>query len=216
MNDHSRENVLEEYRYSNSAPTWANAYLWPMLTRIIADSYDNEYSGKKAFEIGCGNGATANFLHEMGFKVTGIDPSGSGISIARKAFPDLNLSIGSAYDNLADQFGRHPLVISLEVIEHCFYPRRFARTFYDLIEPGGMGILSTPYHGYWKNLALAITGKWDSHLGPLWDGGHIKFFSERTLRALLNEVGFNQVRFCRVGRIPPLAKSLIAIVHKPE
>jgi len=48
----------------------------------------------------------------------------------------------------------------------------------------------------------------------LWDGGHIKFFSAQTLRALLEEVGFRQIKFIRVGRIPSLAKSIIAVVRK--
>ena len=33
---------------------------------------------------------------------------------------------------------------------------------YDLLEPGGLAIISTPYHGYLKNLALAASGKLDS------------------------------------------------------
>jgi Methyltransferase domain len=100
------------------------------------------------------------------------------------------------------------------VIEHCFDPRRFAKTFYSLIAAGGVGGLSTPYHGYWKNLALAVAGKWDDHLTVLWEGGHIKFFSIDTLGTLLAETGFSNVRFVHVGRIPPLAKSMIAIVRK--
>jgi hypothetical protein len=83
-----------------------------------------------------------------------------------------------------------------------------------LIVPGGVGLLSTPYHGYWKNLALAVAGKWDRHLTALWQGGHVKFFSVNTLGALLSEVGFKDIRFVHVGRIPPLAKSMIAIVRK--
>lgn len=75
-------------------------------------------------------------------------------------------------------------------------------------------MLSTPYHGYLKNLALALAGKWDDHLGPLWDGGHIKFFSKRTLRALLEEAGFQQIDLLRVGRVPALAKSLVAVVRR--
>jgi 2-polyprenyl-6-hydroxyphenyl methylase/3-demethylubiquinone-9 3-methyltransferase len=34
-----------------------------------------------------------------------------------------------------------------------------------------MGFLSTPDHGYLKNLALALSGKIDSHLSALWDDG---------------------------------------------
>jgi 2-polyprenyl-6-hydroxyphenyl methylase/3-demethylubiquinone-9 3-methyltransferase len=77
-------------------------------------------------------------------------------------------------------------------------------------------MISTPYHGYWKNLALAITGKMDRHFTALWDNGHIKFWSMKTLTILLEEAGFPDVRFKRVGRIPALAKSMIAIARKPE
>lgn len=204
-------NVNISLQYENTAPTWANAYLWPVLNEILAK---HSLPGRRAFDLGCGNGATANMLFEQGYEVTGIDPSESGITLGRKSFPNLNLYIGNAYDDLADTYGEFSLVVSLEVIEHCFNPKRFAKTFYNLIAAGGLGILSTPYHGYWKNLALAVAGKWDDHLTALWDGGHIKFFSISTLGALLAEAGFSDIRFVRVGRIPPLAKSMIAIVRK--
>jgi 2-polyprenyl-3-methyl-5-hydroxy-6-metoxy-1,4-benzoquinol methylase len=204
------DEVACQYFYGHAGQSW-NVETWAVLKRILAECV---FSDRRAFEIGCGNGATAHFLYELGFSVTGVDPSESGIALAQKAFPEASLHVGSAYDDLAAIYGTFPLVISLEVIEHCFHPRRFARTFFSLLEPGGLGILSTPYHGYWKNLALAITGRWDAHLGPLWDGGHIKFFSTATLGALLQEVGFRQISFVRVGRIPPLAKSLIAIAHR--
>jgi len=73
---------------------------------------------------------------------------------------------------------------------------------------GGEMIISTPYHGYLKNLALAITGKMDSHFTVLWDGGHIKFWSVKTLTKLLNEFGFEVVEFRGSGRLPYLWKSM--------
>ena len=42
-------------------------------------------------------------------------------------------------------------------------------------------MLSTPYHGYLKNLALAVSGRMDRHFTALHVGGHIKFFSIETL-----------------------------------
>lgn len=70
-------------------------------------------------------------------------------------------------------------------------------------------MITTPYHGYWKNLALAMTGGFDRHWQTLADYGHIKHFSEPTLSALLRECGFEPTAFERVGRIPPLAASMI-------
>lgn len=63
---------------------------------------------------------------------------------------------------------------------------------------------------------LAITGRMDAHLTALWDHGHIKFWSMRTLAILLEEAGFCDIRFERVGRIPALAKSMIAVARKPR
>lgn len=123
--------------------------------------------------------------------------------------------IGSAYDDLAEQYGQFPVVLSLEVVEHVYAPRDYARTVFSLLRPGGVAIISTPYHGYWKNLALAMTGRLDAHFTALWDQGHIKFWSIRTLGDLLREAGFVDIRFERVGRVPALAKAMIAMAWKP-
>lgn len=153
-------------------------------------------------------------LAGLGVDVVGVDPSETGIAVARSSYPACHFEIGSAYDDLVLRFGRFPLVVSLEVVEHCYDPRHFARTLFDLVEPSGVAIVSTPYHGYVKNVALALTGRLDKHFTALWDGGHIKFFSIATLRQLLTDAGFQDIRLVRVGRIPPLAKSMVAIARK--
>ena len=196
--------------YHDADPTYANAYLWPALKKVICG---RNWPDRRAFDLGCGNGATCGMLSDLGFSVTGVDASQSGIAQARAAFPNVRVHVGSAYDDLTAIYGTFPLVVSLEVVEHCFDPRSFAKTFLRLIAPGGIGFLSTPYHSYLKNLALAISGKMDSHFTALWDGGHIKFFSMKTLGSLLREAGANNVSFMRAGRTPVLAKSMIAIVQ---
>ena len=60
---------------------------------------------------------------------------------------------------------------------------------------------------------LPISGYGYSHADQ--DHGHIKFWSISNLGGLLNEAGFSNIRFQRVGRIPALAKSMIAVAEKP-
>lgn len=134
--------------------------------------------------------------------------------MAQAAYPGCQFEIASVYDDLASTYGTFPLVISFEVAEHLFDPRLFARTLFNLVEPGGTAIVSTPSHGYIKNLALALTGRLDNHFTALWQGGHIKFFSIATMGELLSSVGFDSIRFIRVGRIPLLAKSMVAIAKR--
>jgi 2-polyprenyl-3-methyl-5-hydroxy-6-metoxy-1,4-benzoquinol methylase len=198
------------YRYRDAALNPSHGYLLPAVKTILAA----ETHRKRLFEIGCGNGSVAHELAGLGFDVTGIEPSDEGIHQAWENYPGLKLFPGSAYDDLAARYGRYPLAVSLEVVEHLYYPRRFAATLFELLEPGGLAIVSTPYHGYWKNLALAATGKMDRHFTALWDGGHIKFWSMATLSRLLEEAGFADIAFLRVGRVPCLAKSMIALARK--
>ena len=146
--------------------------------------------------------------------MVGVDASNSGIEQARRAYPDIRFDVASAYDDLAAVYGQFDAVVSLEVVEHLYDPRLYAKTMFDLVRPGGGVVVSTPYHGYLKNLALAASGKMDQHFTALWDGGHIKFFSIETLSRLLSEAGFVDLRFARAGRIPALAKSMICCARK--
>lgn len=196
---------LASYRYGSDRPSCAHQYLAAAVLRLIGPC------PCRIFELGCGNGAFARQLAARGHDVTGVDPSADGIRLARAADPTLRLEQGDGYEPLAEKFGTFPIVVSLEVIEHVMWPRKFVATCRELLEPGGKLILSTPFHGYWKNLAIALVGGFDRHVSPLWDGGHIKFWSERTLGALLAEAGFHDIEFNRVGRISPLAKSIVAV-----
>ncbi len=200
--------VGPEYAYGPGTG-WDHGYLWPAVERCI-----EERRPRRIFELGCGNGSLAHRLAAKGFEVTAVDDSESGIREARAKASTARFEVASAYDDLAARFGRFDLVLSLEVIEHLISPKTFIERVHDLLKPDGYLRLSTPYHGYFKNLAIAIAGRFDAHVNPLWEGGHIKFFSMRTIRALLASAGFAVVRMDRVGRMPPLAKSMVVLARR--
>jgi 2-polyprenyl-6-hydroxyphenyl methylase/3-demethylubiquinone-9 3-methyltransferase len=208
---------ISGYVYSDFETNPSHDYLLPTvfaeLDKLKACLGDRE---ARMFELGCGNGSVAAKLNTRGWDIIGIDPSVEGIEQASKAYPGLKLAQGSAYDNLVETYGTFPVLMSLEVVEHVYAPRDYAKTAFNLLEPGGTAIFSTPYHGYLKNLAMALTGKMDAHFTALWDHGHIKFWSEKTLTELLVEAGFEAPRYLKVGRIPALAKSMVAIARRPR
>ena len=109
--------AIPQTAYPSAEPSWPNRYIWPVLLRILEE---NPTAGKRVFEIGSGNGATANMLASRGYHVNFIDPAIEGVEIARKNFPGATFHLGTAYDDLAGTYGTFPIVISLEVIEHCF------------------------------------------------------------------------------------------------
>lgn len=204
-------NLTSNYNYSSADPTWSNSYLWPPLKNLIVGKLP---IGARVLDVGCGAGATAGMLADLGFQVVGVDPSSTGIFHATKAFPRVTFAERSAYDDLSNEFGQFDAVISLEVVEHCYLPRSFAANILRALKPGGFAVISTPFHGYWKNLAIALAGRFDEHWSPLWDGGHMKFWSEKSMYKLLNEAGFGGIGFSRVGRIPALAKSMLVTARK--
>lgn len=200
-----------EFAYENDKPTWGNAYLWGPVVQLLQRVAPPP---RPLFELGCGNGATARMLAAQGYTVMGVDPSRSGIEIAKRYETEgLRFALGSTADDLSSAYGAHPVVVSLEVIEHCPSAREFMRCFTSLLAPRGVGVISTPYHGYLKNLAVVAAGKFDHHFDPLWEGGHLKFFTHAKLRHLFNEFGFDQYELHRIGRVPILAKSTLALVY---
>ncbi len=205
--------AIDGYQYESGELNHSHDYLLPAVVTAVKQCVPD---GSRLFDLGCGNGSVAKAMVARGYRVTGVDPSADGIKQANERHPELNLHAGSAYDPLVERYGRFPLVYSLEVVEHVYAPRDYARTLADLVEPGGYAVISTPYHGYLKNLALAVTGAMDAHFTALWDHGHIKFWSVPTLTRLLGEAGLKVEAVKRVGRLPPLAKSMVLIARKRD
>jgi 2-polyprenyl-3-methyl-5-hydroxy-6-metoxy-1,4-benzoquinol methylase len=173
--------------------------------------------GARVLDVGCGNGYTAGRFLERGCDVVGIDLSESGIAIARETYPAARFELLAADDRILERLACRPfdIVVSTEVIEHLYSPRLYAAGCYFAVRPGGRFICSTPYHGYFKNLALAVLNKHDTHTNPLWDGGHIKLWSRRTLSRLMTEVGFRNLQFRGAGRVPLLWMTMLMSGDRP-
>jgi 2-polyprenyl-3-methyl-5-hydroxy-6-metoxy-1,4-benzoquinol methylase len=162
-------------------------------------------------DLGCGNGYLVNVLIEDGFNAYGTDASEKGIAIAKQRNPERFFVQDLSSDALPAQLRDIPFdtIVSTEVIEHLYNPEAFIEFCRMQLKQGGELIITTPYHGYLKNLFLSIFDKWDSHMDPLWLGGHIKLWSRNTLTRVLTNAGFTVVSFTGCGRIPYFWKSMI-------
>ena len=208
--------AISGYHFASGAHSPSHTYLLPCVRGELTPLAKVLHpAARRLFDLGCGNGSTAAALIGDGWTVQGIDPSETGIAQARANHLRIDLQTGSAYEDLAARFGVFPALVSLEVVEHLYDPRSFARCMAKLLEPGGTALISTPYHGYLKNLAIAVSGRTDAHFNPLWEHGHIKFWSVPTLTQLLKGAGLEVLRVHRVGRVPALAKSMVAVARKP-
>ncbi len=191
-----------------------------LAERVVAEVKSIE-GVRDVCDIGCGNGYLTFRLAESGFRTLGIDASVSGIEAARAVYGEYSefACIDVSSDDKVKQLSKqaYDAVIASEVIEHLYRPSDLIETATTVLRPGGTLLVTTPYHGYLKYLAMSIVNKMDRHLNPLWDGGHIKFFSVRTLSSLIASHGLDVVKFTYYGRVPLLWKSMICIAkHKRD
>jgi 2-polyprenyl-6-hydroxyphenyl methylase/3-demethylubiquinone-9 3-methyltransferase len=197
--------MTTDYHWPDASATDAHRWLVPAVTSLLPAG-----QGQCIIDLGCGNGYLSGLLAGAGHRVVALDSSPEGIRIAREQFPAIEFHCASVYDPLASFVGGgFDVAIATELIEHLYDPRRFLLGAYALLRPGGTLILTTPYHGYFKNLALALSGRMDKHFTVDWDGGHIKFFSPATLKAMIEDCGFENCEFKFVGRLPLLWKSMV-------
>lgn len=173
---------------------------------------------KKICDLGCGNGYLAWRLGQEGHAVTGMDASERLLSIAQANYRTDRVTFrhglfGAATATDLQGAGPFDLAVSVDVVEHLYRPASLIETADAILKPGGMFVICTPYHGYLKNLAISVLDRWDDHHGVHFNGGHIKFFSVTTLKALLGEA-FEPRQMHFYGRFPGFWKNMICVAQK--
>jgi len=204
--------MKKEYIWSESELSSTLKLLLPKIEKLFLSKISNK---SEILDAGCGTGYLTNWLGKKGYKTVGVDGSEAGIKLAKKNQNINSDFIYSDLDKLEDQFSnKFDAVFCLEVIEHSFSPRNLIDSLEKMTKKNGYIFLSTPYHGYLKNLVIALLGKFDEHFTSLWDFGHIKFFSKKTLTKLINEKNLKIVGYGTVGRTFFLWKSMFFIIKK--
>lgn len=185
----------------------SHPYLWPVVLDVC-----RRHGVRTALDIGCGNGTTCLELRKEGIEAIGMEPSADGFEIARVRLGDKGVYHAGVNDPSETVVEKDfDAVICTEVVEHLYAPAALPKFAKVELKADGILIVSTPFHGYLKNLAICLANKWDRHHNPLYDGGHIKFWSRGTLTALLESHGFSVVEFHGVGRLPLFWKSMVLV-----
>jgi len=202
----------DTYGWKNATAPHSCAYLLPEVVKALRG-----LGARRVIDLGSGNGVLCGDLAKAGFEVAGVEPDPDGVATARASHPQIPFHPLGVQDDPTPLLAQYPafdVAVSTEVVEHLYAPHLLPRFAHPLVKPGGHLVLTTPYHGYWKNLALSVLDKWDHHHTALWHGGHIKFFSRRTLTELLEHNGWRVRRFQGVGRLPGLWKSMLLVAER--
>lgn len=167
----------------------------------------------KVLDVGCGRGAFSAELAHAGSQVVGMDIADSIVRIAKQEHPTVTF-LSHPVEQLPWPFdeGEFDAVVSLEVIEHLLDVRPLLRGSYQALRPGGRLLLSTPYHGLLKSLAICLFG-FEEHFCNL-RSGHIRFYTAPFLARLVKDSGFQVECVHYYGRRWPFSSGMLLVGRK--
>ncbi len=98
----------------------------------------------RVFELGCGTGATVNFLADA-YSATGADISRHAIEFARANYPACRFIAFDELTELAGEIHQADCVLLLDVLEHVEDDFRLLSQLVSLMRPGAHLILTVPH-----------------------------------------------------------------------
>lgn len=165
----------------------------------------------RVLDFGCNTGAASALLAAAGHHVSGTDISESAVAHARARVPGVEFRVVDSESRLPFEDAGFDACFASEVIEHLFDVPAFLEEVARVLVPGGLLVVTTPFHGLVKNL-LVVALNFERHFDPT--GGHIRFFTVRSLERCLVKAGFAVESVSGVGRPWPLWKSMVVCARK--
>ncbi|MEN8170418.1 MAG: class I SAM-dependent methyltransferase [Pseudomonadota bacterium] len=144
-------------------------------------------ASEKVLEVGCGSGATLNYLKEQGLSkwCAGIELS-AGPALEAKKHIDVALQGNIEHMNLPFDDCEFDVILCLDVLEHLVDPWAVIHKLDKLLKPGGVIIASIPNVRYYKvSTGLLFKGIWDYKDEGILDRTHLRFFTYKTAKSLM-------------------------------
>lgn len=142
-------------------------------------------------EIGCSNGQFLNEARKFGYKVYGIEPHQENCQYARNIL-GLEVFTGTLSEaELKDK--SFDIVVMLHIIEHLPDPSKEVSEIRKKLVSKGLLVIETPkIDNVWYRV---LRKKWRQFIP-----GHYFFFSESTIRKLLEKHGFRVLTIRSIGK----------------
>lgn len=155
-------------------------------------------SGHRVLEVGCAVGHVTEHLVVAGNTVTGVELDQRAANEA-SAFAShvhvLNLDVQHLS---AVESGRFDVIMLGDVIEHLRDPLATVADLVTLLDDGGRLIMSVPNVSHIDVRLMLLEGSWVYQHDGLLDNTHLRWFTNRSLRELLSQLGFTARRVERV------------------
>jgi 2-polyprenyl-3-methyl-5-hydroxy-6-metoxy-1,4-benzoquinol methylase len=151
-------------------------------------------AGQEVLDCGCGEGFFAAELVKERNRVVGIDvlpAPKAGAVLEHYIKADLSAGLGQAAESLGER--RFSRVLLMDILEHLPDPGRLLRDCRRVLKPGGKLLVSIPNVA---NIAVRLSlllGRFEYAERGILDRTHLRFFTRRSARRLLEEAGYQIV-----------------------
>jgi methionine biosynthesis protein MetW len=153
-------------------------------------------------EIGCATGYMTEYLaRDKQCRVLGVEPVEAQAEMARQRGLEVITGLidtPETHDQLIAHTKEHGLfeaIFMSQVIEHIADPATTLRALKGLLSPNGHLIISTCSIVHWKCRLQILLGRWEYEDYGIFDRTHLRFFTIKSFRRLLEESGYTVVDF---------------------
>jgi 2-polyprenyl-3-methyl-5-hydroxy-6-metoxy-1,4-benzoquinol methylase len=151
-------------------------------------------TNQTVLDLGCGEGFFASELVKDGNKVTGIDNRvlpAENLVFEQYFAADLDQGMGAAIEELrGTRFNR---VLLLDVLEHLRRPQEIVKECHAVLKRDGFLIVSVPNVANIAIRLMLLFGRFNYTERGILDKTHVRFFTRKTARRLLEENGYSIV-----------------------
>jgi 2-polyprenyl-3-methyl-5-hydroxy-6-metoxy-1,4-benzoquinol methylase len=153
-------------------------------------------SGKRVLEVGCSTGYMSREMVERGCSVTGIEVDPVAAERARAHCNAVYALDLNAPDSIAGLLEKGFDVVLLgDVLEHLMTPDVTLRQLADVLKPDGALVISLPNVVHWVTRTKILFGRFDYEPWGTLDHTHLRFFTTKSARALIEAAGYRITRF---------------------
>jgi len=152
----------------------------------------------KILDLGCSGGLLGERLQQLGYHVMGVDVvEVPEVHERLSGFVLANLDAGIP----AEAGSGFDLVLAADVLEHVREPEKLLRDTKQVLRPGGTAIICVPNISHWYPRFRTAVGRFDYDQRGILDHTHLRFFTRRSIRRLVEREGF-KVRSMKAIGLP--------------
>ena len=155
-------------------------------------------AGRRVLDIGCGTGS-ATLIVNQGKKndVVCIEPDPE--RAARAQARQLHVHVGSLDESFNRLYGQFDVVMMSDVLEHLPDPSTMLESIHTTLAPDGILLLSVPNVAHWSVRLSLLVGSFEYAPTGIRDATHLRWFTARTIRRLVEESGFEVLKFAETA-----------------